>query len=82
MSVQYLDDSGLGTPWDDGSFAAHPALTRRAYYGCLAYVDALVGQLLAALDEVPGARESTAVSFIGDHGWHLGEHNMWAYTAP
>ena len=47
-----------------------------AYYGCLGYADDLIGQVLDALDD-GGVADSTVVSFIGDHGWHLGEHDMW-----
>jgi membrane-anchored protein YejM (alkaline phosphatase superfamily) len=54
----------------------HQSLMRRVYYGCLSYVDNLIGQALAMLDAEDVA-SSTVVSWIGDHGWHLGEHDMW-----
>lgn len=47
------------------------------YYASVAYMDAQVGKVLAALDE-SGLRESTIVIFTSDHGYHLGEHDFWA----
>jgi len=46
------------------------------YYACTSYADALVGRLLAALEE-KGLAENTVVVLWGDHGWNLGEHGMW-----
>jgi len=76
MSTQYLDSDGLGTAFSNNSFNGHQALMRRAYYGCLGYADDLIGQVLDLLDD-GGVTDSTVVSFIGDHGWHLGERDMW-----
>jgi arylsulfatase A-like enzyme/Flp pilus assembly protein TadD len=44
-----------------------------AYRGEIAYADAMVGRLLAALDRL-GAAGATAVAVVGDHGEALGEH--------
>lgn len=44
-----------------------------AYDGEVAYVDAQIGRLLAALDE-RGLTNSTAIAITGDHGEGLGEH--------
>ncbi len=49
---------------------------RHGYYACVSYVDAQVGKVLDALDEL-GLRGNTIVILWGDHGWHLGEHNFW-----
>jgi iduronate 2-sulfatase len=56
--------------------AVHARL-RRAYYGCVSWMDAQLGAILDALD-ASGRAESTWVTFIGDHGWALGEHGNWA----
>ncbi|MCZ6672612.1 MAG: sulfatase [Verrucomicrobia bacterium] len=47
-----------------------------AYYATISYMDHQVGRILAELDR-QGLRESTAIVFIGDHGYHLGEHYFW-----
>ena len=46
------------------------------YYASVSYVDAQVGRLLDAL-KANNLDENTIVVLIGDHGWHLGEHNFW-----
>lgn len=52
-------------------------VARHGYYACVSYVDALVGKILATLDEL-GLRDNTIVVLWGDHGWNLGEHNFWS----
>ncbi len=47
------------------------------YYASVAYMDAQVGKVLAAL-ELSGQAENTIVIFTSDHGYHLGEHDFWA----
>jgi len=49
----------------------------RGYRACVTYVDAMVGRVLNSLEE-QGLAENTVVVLIGDHGWHLGEHSLWA----
>ncbi len=49
---------------------------RRAYYSCVTYMDAMVGQVIDKLYEL-GLGENTIISFLGDHGYHLGEHGEW-----
>ena len=47
------------------------------YYASVAYMDAQVGKVLAALKE-SGVADRTIVIFTSDHGYHLGEHDFWA----
>jgi arylsulfatase A-like enzyme len=47
------------------------------YYACISFVDAQIGRLLAELERT-GLAENTIVVLWGDHGYHLGEHSLWA----
>ena len=52
------------------------ARARRAYYGSISYIDAMIGQIFATLDAI-GKAEDTAIIFTSDHGEMLGERGMW-----
>ncbi len=54
---------------------------RRAYYACVRYVDRQVGRVLAELKSL-GLEKNTVVIVWGDHGWHLGEQEIWAKHTP
>jgi len=49
----------------------------RGYCASASYSDALVGKILKNLKELD-LDENTIVVLIGDHGWLLGEHSLWA----
>eukprot|EP01047_Picozoa_sp_COSAG01_P031630 COSAG01_NODE_2252_length_8074_cov_37.778809_6_plen_207_part_00 len=51
-------------------------ILRKAYYSAVSFVDLCVGKMLARLDEL-GHADDTAIVFVGDHGYQLGEHNIW-----
>ncbi|MGC6445534.1 MAG: sulfatase [Rubripirellula sp.] len=47
-----------------------------AYYAAVSFMDEQVGRVLDELDRL-GLRETTAVVFTSDHGYHLGDHQFW-----
>lgn len=66
----------------DGCLAKGPLdpervrLAVRCYYGMVSHVDALVGEVLHALEE-EGLTENTVVIYTSDHGEMLGRHKLW-----
>ncbi|MDA0837115.1 MAG: sulfatase [Planctomycetota bacterium] len=46
------------------------------YYACVSYVDALIGELVTEVERLR-LMENTVIIVWGDHGWHLGDHNLW-----
>jgi arylsulfatase A-like enzyme len=46
------------------------------YYAAVSYMDAQVGILLNTLDSL-GTLNNTIIVLWGDHGWHLGDHDLW-----
>lgn len=48
-----------------------------AYYACGSFVDDNIGMVLDALEEY-GLDMNTIVVFLGDHGFHLGDHGCWS----
>ena len=65
---------------DKGSLSpGKTAELRHGYYACVSFVDAQIGKVIRKLDEL-GLREKTIIVLWGDHGYHLGEHNLWCKT--
>jgi arylsulfatase A-like enzyme len=61
---------GVSLPLDKQKELIH------GYYAAISYTDAQVGILLKTLDSL-GLTKNTIIVLWGDHGWHLGDHNLW-----
>ncbi len=70
LSFTDQKDFGLTLPLDKQKELIH------GYYAAVSYTDANVGILLHTLDSL-GLTNNTIIVLWGDHGWHLGDHNLW-----
>lgn len=69
-----------GVPKQGPLPAAQIAELRHGYLACISFLDAQVGRVLAELERL-GLASNTIVVFWSDHGFHLGEHNLWGKTS-
>lgn len=77
--LEDIPKQGIGMTSQSSGIAQYPENIQRmwqAYYATVTFMDAQVGKVLDELERL-GLRESTAVIFTSDHGYHLGEHHMW-----
>lgn len=49
---------------------------QQGYFAAVSFIDELIGELLATLEETSAAK-NTIIVIWGDHGFHLGDHGMW-----
>jgi iduronate 2-sulfatase len=72
----YLDFAGSPSPAEGSLTIAQRRRLTHGYFASVSFIDSLVGQLLAELENLKLA-DNTIVVLWGDHGWKLGEHNSW-----
>lgn len=51
-------------------------LARAAYWGLVAVLDEMIGQVLDRVDTL-GLRDNTLIVYASDHGDHVGERGLW-----
>ena len=62
---------------DKGSLSPEKiAELRHGYYACTSFVDAQIGKVIKKLGK-SGLRQNTVIILWSDHGYHLGEQNLW-----
>jgi iduronate 2-sulfatase len=68
--------------WDKQRQLSEEAIRelRHGYLAAASYLDAQVGKVIDRLDQL-GLRDNTLIVFWSDHGYHLGEHTLWAKTS-
>lgn len=52
-------------------------MMRKAYRSCIHWTDHLIGEVLTTLEANEAVARNTIVVFSSDHGFSLGENNLW-----
>ena len=71
---RYTDQKKSGAIPDDDQ-----RRVRHAYLACISYIDAQVGRVLSEL-KAQKLEKDTVVVLWSDHGYHLGEKDLWGKT--
>jgi iduronate 2-sulfatase len=75
-----IPKAGLaGTQTEKNPIGQYPDNLKRmwtGYYASVAFMDEQVGRIVNEVERL-GLRDSTAIVFASDHGYHLGEHGFW-----
>ena len=76
--IAWVEFSALGgtNPRDRTNTNEEVRTYRAGYYAAVSWGDYVAGRVLDELDALD-LTASTAVIVHSDHGWHLGERNMW-----
>eukprot|EP00756_Hemistasia_phaeocysticola_P024699 Hpha_TRINITY_DN15963_c0_g5::TRINITY_DN15963_c0_g5_i1::g.74487::m.74487/K01136/IDS; iduronate 2-sulfatase len=69
-------EAGFGEKWNKSAPADMARAYRRAYYSAVSYTDYNIGRVLKRLKDLE-LDGNTTVAMMGDHGWQLGEMNLW-----
>ena len=64
------------TSWNGGVSDEDCLNSVRAYYASITFIDAQIGKMLDALEELD-LMDKTIIVFWSDHGYMLGDHGMW-----
>eukprot|EP01084_Bolivina_argentea_P255059 428906_1 len=74
--TNYIDNNGTNYTVRYINTSYHQHL-RAGYYASVAFMDNQFGRIIDGLFQY-NLWNTTIVSFVGDHGWHLGEQGLWA----
>lgn len=55
---------------------AYAKKLKHAYYACISYTDHLIGLIVNEINALE-LDENTIIVVWGDHGWHLGDQQVW-----
>mmetsp|Transcript_17973 Transcript_17973/g.33196 ORF Transcript_17973/g.33196 Transcript_17973/m.33196 type:complete len:552 (-) Transcript_17973:121-1776(-) len=83
----FWSETNPGTePKDNGELESYDGYAEwsvadrnRAYYAATRFVDTQIGEIVKVINEELSAevRDNTMIVLWGDHGYHLGEFNLW-----
>jgi iduronate 2-sulfatase len=68
-----------GIPKEGGLSDSQIMELRHGYYAAISFLDSQVGKVIDELKS-QGLFDNTIIVFWSDHGFHLGEHNLWGKT--
>jgi iduronate 2-sulfatase len=72
----YMDYLDAPSPFEAALTEEQQRELRHGYYASVSFVDAQIGLLMQALQEMK-LDKNTIVVLWSDHGWKLGEHRSW-----